>query len=75
MVSYTVGLWEAIHPWWIADWVEEVQDISRNMGTFFLHILREANSVTDSLSGEGVFCPSIIFYEWTVVVFALFLFL
>ena len=30
------GFGKAIHPWQIVDWVEEVHDISRKMGAFFL---------------------------------------
>ena len=52
---------KAIYPWRITDWVEEVQDISKKIGASFRHILREANSMADGLSREGLSRSSIIF--------------
>ena len=34
------GSGKAIQPWRLADWVEEVQDISRQAEAFFIHIHR-----------------------------------
>ena len=55
------GLGKAIHPWRIADWVEEVQDISSHLGASFQHVLREDNSMADGLAREGVFHSCISF--------------
>ena len=38
----------------IAGWVEEVQELSRQLGASFHHILKEANSMADGLAREGV---------------------
>ena len=53
------GSGKAIHPWRLADWVEEVQDISSLLGASFHHVLREANNMVDGLAREGVFRTSI----------------
>ena len=52
------GSGEAIHPWRLADWVEEVQVISSLLDASFHHILREANTMADGLAREGVFHTS-----------------
>ena len=52
---------KANYLWWIADWVEEVQDISKKMGASLSHILREANSMADGLAREGISLSSIMF--------------
>ena len=49
------------HLWRLANWVEEVQDISKRWGASFHHIVREANVVADSLAREGGFRSSIYF--------------
>lgn len=49
------------HPWRLADWVEEVKDISRQIEASFIHIHREANDLMDGLAREGVFHSSIYF--------------
>lgn len=33
--------------------MEEIQDISRQLGAPFNHVLREANAITDALAKEG----------------------
>lgn len=38
-----------------AEWVDEVQEISLQLGCKFNHVLREANDVVDSLAREGAF--------------------
>lgn len=40
-------------PWKIADWVEEIHQISFQLDVSFYHILREANDIADHLTGEG----------------------
>ena len=55
------GFGKAIHPWRLADWVEEVQDISSLLGASFHLVLREANTMVDSLAREGIFHTSISF--------------
>ncbi|RWR95161.1 hypothetical protein CKAN_02449000 [Cinnamomum micranthum f. kanehirae] len=52
---YLLDAWaygKAVYPWQIVDWVEEVQDISKKMGAYLHHILREANSMADGLKGK-----------------------
>ena len=45
----------------LGDWVEEVQDVSSQLGALFHHVLREANSKADILAKEGFFCSSASF--------------
>ena len=45
----------------LAGWVEEVQDISRKLGSIFNNIVREANVLADDLAREGAFHSSISF--------------
>lgn len=39
----------AICPWRLADWVEEIHYISRQLQCSFSHVCREANGVEDEL--------------------------
>ena len=51
--SFLVIQWcsgSSSYPWKLTDWVEEVHDILRRLGATFHHILREANTVVDSLA-------------------------
>lgn len=48
------GSGKAIYLWRLADWVEEVQDISRKKDASFLIILREPRAMADRLAREGV---------------------
>ena len=41
--------------------MEEVQDISKQLGATFHHVLREANILADDLTKEGVIQSSISF--------------
>ena len=41
--------------------MEEVQEIFRQMGVSFIHVLREANVIVDGLAKEGVFRSSLFF--------------
>ena len=54
--SFSVIKWcsgSSSYPWRLADWVEEVQDISKRLGATFNHIiLRGANAVADSLARD-----------------------
>ena len=62
--SFSVIQWcsgKSFFPWRLADWVEEVQDISIHLGTCFNHILRGANVMADALAKEGVFLSSLNF--------------
>lgn len=40
----------------------EIQDIFRQMGASFHHVLSEADVMADGLAKEGVLCSSITFY-------------
>lgn len=48
------GSEKSSYPWILADLLEEVQDISSQLGASFLHINRGANDVADGLAREGV---------------------
>lgn len=48
-------------PWRLADLIEEIQDISSQVGVASHHFLREPNVVVDGLTKEGVFRSSITF--------------
>ena len=41
--------------------MEEVQEISRQLGASFIHVLREANVTADGLAKEGVLQSSLSF--------------
>ena len=51
-----------MYPWRLADWVEEVLDISNRLHASFHHILREANVIADGFTKEGLTRVSIFFY-------------
>ena len=55
------GLGKSSHRWRIANWVEEVHDISQKLDVQFRHIQRKANVMADCLPGEGVFRTSLSF--------------
>lgn len=55
--------------WWIFSGVEEVQDILRQLGVSFSHILWDANVMADALTREKVF--SFISFLWCLVSFFL----
>lgn len=62
--SYSAIQWgsgEASISWRLLDCVEEMQDISRRLGSSFHHIFREANVMADALAKGGVFRTSILF--------------
>lgn len=40
-------------PWQLADWVEEVYIIARQLKCTFHHVLREANDLAHGLAREG----------------------
>ena len=48
-------------PWRLAELVEEIQDISSQVGVVSHHFLHEPNVVADGLTKEGVFRSSITF--------------
>ena len=47
------GFGKSSFPWRLADWVEEIQDILRQLGAPFSHVLREAYAITNALAKEG----------------------
>eukprot|EP00268_Persea_americana_P043745 TRINITY_DN4402_c0_g1_i3.p1 TRINITY_DN4402_c0_g1~~TRINITY_DN4402_c0_g1_i3.p1 ORF type:complete len:237 (+),score=33.87 TRINITY_DN4402_c0_g1_i3:165-875(+) len=55
------GSGKASHPWNSTDWVEEVQDIAKQLGASFHHVHREANVMANALAKEGVLRSSILF--------------
>ena len=50
-----MGAKKDLFPWHLADWVEEVQDISSLLEATFHPVLREANSEVHKLAKEVVF--------------------
>ena len=48
-------------PWRLADLVQEVQDISTQLGASFIHIPHEANDMVDILAWKGVLWLNISF--------------
>lgn len=48
------GFGAATCPWRLADWMEEIQNISRQWRCTFSHVLRKANGVVNGLAREGV---------------------
>lgn len=62
------GSGKAIYAWRLADWVEEVQDISRKNDASFLIILREPKARANRLAREGVSRSSFSFDASLVLV-------
>lgn len=46
----------------LGDQVEEVQDVSSQLGALFHHVLRKANSEEDILAKKGFFCSSVLYH-------------
>lgn len=62
--SFSAIQWGSVkspYPWRLVDLVEEVQDISSQLGASFKHFLREANDMADGLAREGVLPLNIYF--------------
>lgn len=55
------GLGKTSHPWRLADWVVEVQDISIQLDASFHHIYCEAKEMADGLAKEEFFSTCISF--------------
>ena len=55
------GLGKTMYPWRLAEWVEEVLDISNQLHASFHHILSEANVIADGRAKEGLTRETIFF--------------
>ena len=51
-----------MYPWRLAEWVEEVLDISNQLQPSFHHILREVNAIADGFAKEELSQDTILFY-------------
>ena len=62
--SFSVIQWgsrKTSYPWRLADWMEEVKDISFQLDVSFHHIFRKANEMAAGLAKVGVSLDSISF--------------
>ena len=55
-----MGIFHSSAPWYLADIIEEVTQLSRALNISFSHIRLSVNEKADKLAKEGVSKPSLI---------------